>query len=372
MQMDNSFGKTVWRCMVELAAWQKQNVILPRPQHHLAYQKFLVQEKEFIYAFFDKSPKVNQAIEILFETHDAATSVLAMELIPFGSTELEFLQFIPLLINEIIADFSKETETGLDDWPRRKKNERRIPQKLLLQLERWISGYLLFTSKENATVILEMMVNSVFDSDKLGDIYGEPGLLEFVKSIFDGILEQLDLVLESSSDYELNRKIIANFWIVWDDLFTKVQKKYEKTGQIYFQGTLLFDIKSKWSNERKSFPALTGYKYKYERIANAFSGNCINSLLNVLTTIGVEELLPDGLIWLKSAVGNAPKQTGLIKINKAEQLSEILYKHHIQTIKIQQKRLNNFLWLLDYMISDGSSKAYLIRENVITYKSILT
>ena len=45
-----------------------------------------------------------------------------------------------------------------------------------------------------------------------------------------------------------------------------------------------------------------------------------------------------------------------------------LYNDHIASIKHNKRLMDNFIYLLNHMIDLGSSNAYYIRENVITYK----
>ena len=47
-----------------------------------------------------------------------------------------------------------------------------------------------------------------------------------------------------------------------------------------------------------------------------------------------------------------------------------LYFNHIGEIKNNNKLINDYIWILNLMVDLGSSSAYLIRENVITYKKI--
>jgi len=49
---------------------------------------------------------------------------------------------------------------------------------------------------------------------------------------------------------------------------------------------------------------------------------------------------------------------------------ERLYYNHITKIKSNKKLIEDYLWILNKMVDSGSSQAYLIKEQVITYKKV--
>jgi len=69
---------------------------------------------------------------------------------------------------------------------------------------------------------------------------------------------------------------------------------------------------------------------------------------------------------LKSSVKNLEE----VKYYYGEKLIQKVFKNQIRDIKEDSILFEEFLWFLNLMIDLGSSKAYLIRENIILYKDI--
>mgnify|MGYP003677300755 FL=1 len=63
-----------------------------------------------------------------------------------------------------------------------------------------------------------------------------------------------------------------------------------------------------------------------------------------------------------------PKNRMELMGRKGKTLIEKLYRNHIHTIKTEQQLVGAFLYLLNLMVDQGSSEAYVMRENVIHYK----
>ncbi len=370
MSSHPQFGKKIWECMVELAEWQKTNEVKHGPKQNEEYHQFQVNEQNFIYGYFNGENQSYLQKEVSFLSHDATTSVLALQIIPFKSNDIDFAHYVPMIVKEMLKDTEKESDND-NDWSISGKKVRKIPNKLLFPLEQWIAGFILSGTKDSATELFTMMIDAIHKSEHLLDKYGGPGLYAFVQVILDGIMDQLDLLTEASVDEDAKSKLVDEFWVIWNALALIIQKKSESTQRYYFNNTALLDPSNKWSSDRRSFPALVNHSSQYETLARKFGTHNPAALLRTLSTIGAESLLPHGLEWLKTAVGDDVKKKAEMGYADAERLADLLYKYHILNIKAQPSRLQEFLWLLDVMIDKGSSKAYLIRENVITYKSVI-
>lgn len=97
------------------------------------------------------------------------------------------------------------------------------------------------------------------------------------------------------------------------------------------------------------------------------AGN-VTHILKLLSTVGDTVFLPDGLSWVVNICKKNSDQIIHITNYSGERLIERLFQKHLGLIKSSSVLINDFIWLLDNMIDLGSSKAYLIREYVITYK----
>nr|WP_314895637.1 hypothetical protein [uncultured Flavobacterium sp.] len=76
--------------------------------------------------------------------------------------------------------------------------------------------------------------------------------------------------------------------------------------------------------------------------------------------------MPNGIIILVKHLKIDPTD---IDYYYGEKLIMNCFKQKIKYIKEDRLLLDDFLWFLDLMINLGSSKAYLIRENIILYKN---
>ena len=97
--------------------------------------------------------------------------------------------------------------------------------------------------------------------------------------------------------------------------------------------------------------------------------NNIVTIMNVFSIVGESAFLPGGLNLVtelaKKKLGN---QIALVT-PAGERFVKKLFYNYISTIKKSKKLTNEFIWLLNVMNDLGSSPAYMIRENVIIYKT---
>ena len=95
--------------------------------------------------------------------------------------------------------------------------------------------------------------------------------------------------------------------------------------------------------------------------------NNLQSAINIMSTIG-GYLLPEGINWIAEIIRANENQAMWLNSIQGDRLIMRLYNDHIAPIKDNKRLMDNYIYLLNHMIDLGSSKAYYIRENVITYK----
>ena len=115
---------------------------------------------------------------------------------------------------------------------------------------------------------------------------------------------------------------------------------------------------------------MNGKKEFYKKLFLERGKSNTSSVINVFSTIGGNEFLPEGISWLMEVFkSNANASLYLTSISSERMIKRLFY-NHISTIKNDKTLIDNYVWILNRMVDLGSSEAYLFRENVITYKSL--
>ena len=214
------------------------------------------------------------------------------------------------------------------------------------------------------------MVNSLHNSTQ-SQIHGRDDLLEFVNTTLDYFVLKLYDNGNLKIDQTKYSQQQTNFWKLWEILFALIPSN----GIHPLIKKLLLDIRyllwdyqgnpneNDWSvlNEKKEF---------YKKIFIEKGRSNTSSAINVLSTIGGNELLPDGISWLTEIFkSNLNESLSLTTISSERMIKQLFY-NHISKIKNNKVLIEDYIWILNRMVDLGSSEAYLFRENVITYKNI--
>ncbi|WP_312286216.1 hypothetical protein [Chryseobacterium gleum] len=181
--------------------------------------------------------------------------------------------------------------------------------------------------------------------------------IKYVKEILEWFYYKVD----SNSGSE---KMLSNLWDYWDVLYLKIKNKTNLFNQEY----LFF---GKWKFEADDWFVLKGDnrpKIYLSKIENLDFVN-IEALMQLLSGIGFQSLMPDGIRILTKHLKSDTKQMLSVNYYYGEKLIMKCFEAKIKLIKEDESFLNEFLWFLNLMIDLGSSKAYYIRENLILYKN---
>ena len=115
---------------------------------------------------------------------------------------------------------------------------------------------------------------------------------------------------------------------------------------------------------------MNGKKEFYKKIFLEKGKSNASSVINVFSTIGGKEFLPEGISWLADVFKSNPMTSLSLTSVSSDRMIKRLFYNHISKIKNDKKLIDDYIWILNRMVDLGSSEAYLFRENVITYKSI--
>jgi len=130
---------------------------------------------------------------------------------------------------------------------------------------------------------------------------------------------------------------------------------------------LLWDYQS--NPNEKNWNVLCGKKDFYKKIFLEKGKNNALSVINVFSTIGGKEFLPEGISWLTDVFKSNPISSLSLTSVSSDRMIKGLFYNHISKIKSDKTLIDDYVWILNRMVDLGSSEAYLFRENVITYKN---
>ncbi|MGS0748654.1 hypothetical protein [Halpernia sp. GG3] len=209
-------------------------------------------------------------------------------------------------------------------------------------------------SNENTNLFVEFLIDKGINFKP--ENREQYDVIKFIKETIQLFYYKVD----SNSDSE---KILNNLWVYWEILYLKV-----KDGTKLFNQEFLFS--GNWRSEADNWIILQDetrsniYLKKIEKLNYVD----INSLMQLLSGIGFQSLMPSGIKVLTKHLKSDIKQ--LIEVNYyySEKLAIKCFKDKLKIIKEDALLLDEFLWFLNLMIDLGSSKAYYIRENLILYK----
>lgn len=163
----------------------------------------------------------------------------------------------------------------------------------------------------------------------------------------------------------------TNFWNLWEVLFDLIPSD----GTHPLIQKLLLDIRYLlWDYQgnpnENNWSVLNGKKEFYKKIVLEKGKSNASSVINVFSTIGGKEFLPEGISWLADVFKSNPTTSLSLTSVSSDRMIKRLFYNHISKIKNDKKLIDDYIWILNRMVDLGSSEAYLFRENVITYKSI--
>jgi hypothetical protein len=351
-------AKRVWLGLVKYANYKKAN------PHFFGYQdaekinQAQKNEENFVQQISsDKNLKLDLS-EIDLENSEGYLLARAFVIIPYDSKDKDFESFIKHFIPILTADLQHEENYSYNP----KKGERQIHSQYVLDIEFYLAELFLKANNQLVRSILDLILDPIYQLE-LQSFRGRNDLFEFTSKIPEYVIYKLDEIITNSTDEDLNRKLVTNFWALWEQFFTKIKT----SGKYYFLSTLFLDIK--WKETATHWKPLENKKDFYQLMVQDLGKYKTTSILNVFSTIGEKTFLPEAISWLVEIFKSEPTTTVALIHPSAERMIKRLFYNHISKIKNDKTLINDFIWILNQMVDFGSSKAYLFRENVITYKT---
>ncbi len=180
---------------------------------------------------------------------------------------------------------------------------------------------------------------------------------------FRGVIENIIILADQSVPTKDKELAFANFNLVWKQIDTFLTSR----GSYIFSNLLLLD--TKWNGGTRDWEPIKNMKAFFEGMIEKYGFFQPAALINLLTHPGNTILMPKGISSLVSFLKRPEVTPSLMSIPFSEKLMFRIYEHHLDDLKADKSLLEDYLWMLDQLISQGSSDAYWIREFLISFRS---
>ncbi|MDX1767143.1 MAG: hypothetical protein R3294_03760 [Arenibacter troitsensis] len=350
-------AKILWQFLVAYAGFEKEH---PRgrfgrnSEEAEAYSKA---KDEFVLNALQLPVEI-AAAKIDFENNEVHFLGRALLATPIDTADKVQRDFIVRMIALVQDDLLKEQHYSSINH---RHMGRRLDPRMELDLKFYYPKFLLYHSDyEFCKLVLDTLIAPVFKPDfefnkTTKDLY------KFTQEVQDHMITMLDDIVVAGNEDEI-QKYASHFWQLWGHLFA-MAKTNEKS---YYANQLLLD--NNWPIKGDMWPGFIDQKPLFKKIVAEYGAKNFSSIVNVYATFGERHFLPEGILDLVKFLEENPKNRMELMGRKGKTLIEKLYRNHIHTIKTEQQLVGAFLYLLNLMVDQGSSEAYVMRENVIHYK----
>lgn len=288
------------------------------------------------------------------EDFDMRVLAKAIKMVPSQDTPVEQVTFIKKM-TEIYVGYLDSN----DPFSRRSENEglelevkfalaEKIPQIIFHNPDT--------TGKQLLVYVLEQITAAGFIEKSISR---REGSFEFFRRVIESIIVLTDRSVNTS----LKDEAVKTFDLIWRqiDAFLTEKKSF------IFSDLLLLNIK--WNNGTRDWEPVKSMKVFFEEMIAKYGLYQHNAVINLLTHPGNLILMPKGLSTLVSFLKKPAVTPSLIIIPFSEKLMFRIYENYLDELKADKVLLQDFLWMLDQLVSQGSSDAYWIREFLISFRS---
>ncbi|WP_461633500.1 hypothetical protein [Labilibaculum euxinus] len=351
-------AKRVWLGLIKYSNYKKANPKFHRYQDEESLKEELDKEEKFVQQISSNKNLKFDLSEISLEKCEGHLLARAFVITPYDTSDKNFESFIKQFIPILTSDLQHEENYSYN----RDKEERQIHSQSVFDAEFYLAELLLKANSELSKSVLDLIIDPIYQLE-LPNLRRRDDLFEFSSKIPKYVIYKLDEIIANSTDEDLNQKLIANFWILWQHFFDKIKA----SGKQYFLAMLFLDIK--WKETSTHWKPLENKRDFYQSMVKDLGKYKTTSILNVFSTVGEKTFLPESISWLVDIFKSEVDTTVALLYPSAERMIKRLYYNHISIIKNDKKLIDDYVWILNRMVDLGSSEAYLFRENVITYKN---
>jgi hypothetical protein len=352
-------AKRVWLGLIKYSIFRKTNPYFYDDHDHDRLKKVKEKENAFVQEIATDKRLQLDISQISLEKCEGYLLARAFIITPYDSIDKDFEMFIKHFIPLLTADLELDENYSYN----RSSQGRQIHSEAVLNAEFYLTELLVKANSTFSKEILDLIIAPAYKME-LKRNKPKSDVFEFASKIAEYVIYKLDDFIVNSEDENLNKQLIANFWDLWQYFFSKIKS----SGKQYFLSTLFLDVK--WETTASHWVALENKKSFYQTMVKDLGKYQILSILNVFSTIGEKTFLPESISWLVEIFKNDMNTTVYLFAPSAERMIQRLFYNHISKIKNDKSWIDDYVWILNKMVDLGSSKAYIFRENVITYKSI--
>ena len=359
-------AKRVWLGLIKYSNYKKANQNFYGYQDETSSQTSQENEEKFVQQVSsDKDLKLNLS-EISLENCEGYLIARAIVITPFDTTDTNFSDFINNILPVVLDDLTKKEDYSYN----RSRELRQFHHESISNIEQYLANLLLDADFNFSKPVLTMLVNSLV-SNTQNQRFERDDLLKFVNNTLDYFVLKLYDNGNLKVDQPKYLQQQTNFWNLWEVLSNLIQNdnNHPLNKKLLLDiGYLLYDVNG--YPKENDWSILNGKKEFYKKLFLESGKNNISSAINVFSTIGGKEFLPDGISWLTEIFKSYDITHESLTTSSAERLIKRLFYDHISKIKNDKTLIDDYIWILNRMVDLGSSEAYLFREKVITYKSI--
>ena len=355
-------AKRVWLGLIMYSNFKKANPNFYGNQD----EKSLKKENDFVQEIAsNKNLKLDLA-EISLEKSEGYLLARAFVITPYDTADKDFTYFINHILPIVIGDLTKEEDFSYN----RGRESRQFHHESISDIEQYLANLFLGANFDFSKSVLTTLVNSLSKNTQR-QRFGRDDLFQFVNTTLDYFVLKLYDNGNSKIDQTKYSQQQTNFWNLWEVLFDLIPSD----GTHPLIQKLLLDIRYLlWDYQdnpnESDWSVLNGKKEFYKKVFLEKGKNNASSVINVFSTIGGKEFLPEGISWLSGLFkSNNIASLSLTSVSSERMIKRLFY-NHISKIKNDKTLIDDYVWILNRMVDLGSSEAYLFRENVITYKSI--
>lgn len=337
-------AKVLWRRLIQSGQLDTKNPVSSKP--------------DIYYNDVVEAPIITS--EINTSNYNTETLIRGLILIPADTNDEELQNFVIKMTELVLEDL----KTGEHLVSYKKRKARSFAETDAHRLKYYFAELLTLAHSNYAKKILDTLLNKSFEAaityrkNKDGQ-----DILIYATQILKATIGSVELFLLDNQTQIYQNTIITNFWAVWEYLYQRVKL----SGERIFTAELLLGID--WNVDSTKWVALDGKVHFYHQMVKDFGAWNTKAIVDVLSTVGSETMLPEGLSWIVEILKKGPTHSGALTTSSMERLITRLFHNHITEIKASKKFISEYLWLLDQLVELGSSEAYFIRENTITFKA---
>ena len=359
-------AKRVWLGLIKYACYKKANPKSHRHQDEDSLKEVLDKEEKFVQQISSNKNLKFDLSEISLEKCEEYLLARAFVITPYDTADKDFTDFINHILPIVLGDLTKKEDYSYN----RGRESRQFHHESISDIEQYLANLFLDANFDFSKSVLTTLVNSLSKNTQR-QRFGRDDLFQFVNTTLDYFVLKLYDNGNLKIDQIKYSQQQTNFWNLWEVLFDLIPSD----GTHPLIQKLLLDIRYLlWDYQgnpnENNWSVLNGKKEFYKKIFLEKGKSNASSVINVFSTIGGKEFLPEGISWLADVFKSNPMTSLSLTSVSSDRMIKRLFYNHISKIKNDKKLIDDYIWILNRMVDLGSSEAYLFRENVITYKSI--